>query len=71
MMQGGMSPYMLVAQNQMAQQQYQLQLQQQMLAQAGYQEVRSSLGKNPFNQSGHEPSHHRLRMGTNVPPSDK
>ena len=49
MMQGGMSPYMLVAQNQMAQQQYQLQLQQQMLAQAGYQEVRSSLGKkNPF-----------------------
>jgi len=38
MMQGGMSPYMLVAQNQMAQQQYQLQLQQQMLAQAGYQE---------------------------------
>ena len=47
MMQGGMSPYMLVAQNQMAQQQYQLQLQQQMLAQAGYQEVRSSLEKKP------------------------
>ena len=33
------SPYMMLSQNQMVQQQYQIQLQQQMLAQSAYQEV--------------------------------
>ena len=36
------SPYMMLSQNQMVQQQYQIQLQQQMLAQSAYQEVRNN-----------------------------
>jgi len=39
------SPYMMLSQNQMVQQQYQIQLQQQMLAQSAYQEVRYAQNK--------------------------